>query len=286
LQRQLNANWAFEADYIGGAAHKLYTNWRANAAPPGPGAVNPRRPLPQYGTISEENPRGNSAFESMQFKAERRFSHGFSILGSYTWAKSIDDSSTLTTLSQNNPFNLRLERGLSEFDLRHNFVVTYIYELPWMKGNRLLGGWSVNGITVARTGFPIKIVIPTDNANTGVSGGQRPNLVGTLELPKSQRTADLWFNTAAVAVPAPFTFGNLGRNVFIGPGAINFDFGAYKTFRITERNALQFRAEFFNIFNHVNLGQPGASLTTSTFGRISSTATDARDVQFALRYQF
>src|SRR5437899_1898906 len=139
---------------------------------------------------------------------------------------------------------------------------------------------------MARTGFPIKIVIPTDTANTGVSGGQRPNLTGTLALPKSQRTVDLWFNTAALAGPAQYTFGNLGRNVFVGPGAVNFDFGAFKNFLLNERHRIQFRAELFNIFNHVNLGQPGASFSTSSFGKISGTSTDGRDIQFALRYQF
>jgi hypothetical protein len=291
LQRQVGSALALEADYIGGAGHKLYTNWRGNGAPAGPGAINPRRPYPQFGTISEENPRGNSNYNSLQLKAERRYAKGFTMLASYTWAKSIDDSSGLTTLSQNNPFDLRQERGLSEYDLRHNFVVTYVWDIPFGShlhgpARQLLHGWQVNGITGARTGFPIKIVIPTDTANTGVSGGQRPNRTGTLALPKSQRTVDLWFNTAALAGPAQYTFGNLGRNVFVGPGAVNFDLGAFKNFLLNERHRIQFRAELFNIFNHVNLGQPGASFSTSSFGKISGTSTDGRDIQFALRYQF
>ena len=197
----------------------------------------------------------------------------------------------MTTLSQNNPFDLRQEKGLAEYDLRHNFTITYVWDIPF--GSHFHGaarqafyGWQLNGITTARTGFPIKIVLPTDVANTGVSGGQRPNLVGKLELPKSQRTVDMWFNTAALASPAQFTFGNLGRNVFVGPGAVNFDVGIFKNFPIHERHRIQFRAELFNIFNHVNLGQPGASFGTSTFGKITGTATDGRDIQFALRYQF
>jgi hypothetical protein len=203
----------------------------------------------------------------------------------------------LTTLSQNNPFDLRQERGLSEFDLRHNWVTTFVYELPFGRGksvgtnmpsllNALVGNWQVNGISSVRSGNPVRIVLSSDVANTGVSGGQRPNLIGVLELPASQRTTELWFNTAALATPPAFTFGNLGRNVLVGPGMVNVDFGAFKNFQINERHTIQFRAELFNVFNHTNLGQPGGTPGTSTFGRINSTATDARDVQFALRYQF
>src|SRR5574340_734055 len=281
IQRQITPSFSLEADYIGSTGHKLFTNWRANPAPPGPGAINPRRPFPQFGTISEENPRGNNNYNGLLLKAERRYAKGFTVLASYTWSKSIDDSSALTNLSQNNPFTLRLERGPSEYDLRHNFVVTYVWDIPFgstLRGaaRQLLHGWQVNGITVARTGFPIKIVLPTDTANTGVSGGQRPNLVGTLEVPASERRVSRWFNTSALVAPAQYTFGNLGRNVFFGPGVLNFDFGAYKNFPIGERHKIQFRAEFFNILNNVNLGQPGATLNTSTFGVITGTSTDAR----------
>ncbi len=297
VQRQFGADYALEVSYVGAHASKLYTNWRGNGAPAGPGAINPRRPFPQFGTISEENARGNSSYEALQAKLEKRFSRGFTLLTSYTFGKSIDDSSTLTTLSQSNPFDLRSERGLSEFDTRHTLVVTYVYELPFGRGRRLLatmpraaeflvGGWQINGITTARTGYPVKIVVSADVANTGVTGGQRPNLVGVLDLAKSERTTFRFFNTNAVAVPPAFTFGNLGRNVLIGPGFVNFDFGAYKNFPINERARFQFRAELFNIFNHNNWGQPGATVGTSTFGTITSSAADARDVQLALRLQF
>jgi hypothetical protein len=300
LQRQIGQNLFLEADYVGDKGSKLYTNWRGNAATPGPGAtavVNARRPFPQYGTISEENPRASSCYDALELKLERRWKNGFTIMSSYTYSKSIDDSSALTNLSQNNPFDLHGERGLSEFDVRNNFVTTYVYELPFGPGKPFLSdihgfakvalaGWQVNGITSIRDGFPVKVIISTDTANDGVSGGQRPNLIGQLILPSSQRTPNMWFNTAALALPVPFTFGNLGRNVVVGPGLENFDFGAYKYFLITERHRLQFRADFFNLLNHVNLGQPGATFGNSTFAKISSTSNDARDIQFALRYQF
>ncbi|MEO7650213.1 MAG: hypothetical protein ABIZ80_07075, partial [Bryobacteraceae bacterium] len=91
---------------------------------------------------------------------------------------------------------------------------------------------------------------------------------------------------AALASPAAFTFGYLGRHVLTGPGLVNFDVGTFKNFRITERHTLQLRAELFNAFNHTNFGQPGGTFGTSTFGKVTNTSTDARDVQFALRYQF
>jgi hypothetical protein len=297
VQRQLSGNLALEVGYVGGKGTKLYTNWRGNGAPPGPGAVNPRRPFPQFGTISEQNARGNSNYHGLQVKFEKRYSQGLTFLSSYTWSKSIDDSSTLITLSQHNPFDLRQERGLSEYDVRHNSVTTFVYELPFGRGkaigadmpsflNVLAGGWQVNGIATFRTGFPIRIVLPSDVANTGVSGGQRPNLIGTLMLPASERTTERWFNTAALAAPPAFTFGNLGRHPISGPGLVNVDFGAFKNFRIQERHTIQFRAELFNALNRTNLGQPGGTFGTAQFGRIASTSTDARDVQLALRYQF
>ncbi len=297
MQRQLSPNYSLDVSYVGGAGRKLYTNWRGNGATPGPGAVNPRRPFPQFGTISEENPRGNSSYNALQGKLEKRFAGGFTLLASYTWSKSIDDSSGLTTLSQNDPLNLRGERGLSEFDSRHTAVFTYVYELPFGRGRTFMstpkawmqamfGGWSVNGITQLHSGFPLRVVVSADIANTGVTGGQRPNVVGEWRLDGSARSSSRWFNTAAFVNPAAFTYGGLGRNVVIGPGAVNFDIGAYKDFVFKERVGLQFRVETFNSFNHTNLGQPGGTVGNAQFGVISTTATDARDVQLALRLRF
>jgi len=285
IQRQIRNDLMLEAGYIGSKGTKLYTNWRGNGAPAGPGAVNPRRPFPLFGTISEQNPRGNSNYNSLQLKVEKRYAAGISFMSSYTWSKSIDDSSALTTLSQNNPFDLRQERGLSEFDLRHNWVTTFVYELPFGRG-KALGGWQLNGISSLRSGNPVRIVLPADIANTGVSGGQRPNVVGTLRLPPGDRTVGRWFNTAALASPAAFTYGNLGRHVLVGPGMVNFDFGIFKNFRIRERHNIQFRLETFNTFNHTNFATPGGTFSNPTFGVVTGTATDARDVQLALRYQF
>jgi len=297
VQRQLPGNLALEAAYVGAAAHKLFTLWRENAAVPGPGPLAPRRRFPQFGTISETNSRANSNYNAFQFKAEKRYSRGLTLLAAYTYGKSIDDASAYLSFSQHNPFRLRDERGRSDYDVEQTVVVSYAYELPLGPGKRflgrpgrfarlLLGDWQISGITSLRSGFPIKIVIPTDNASTGVTGGQRPNLVGRLQLPAKERTTERWFNTQAVAMPPIYTFGDLGRNAFSGPGFVNFDFGAYKTFPLTEKHRLQFRAEFFNIFNTVNLSLPGATMNTAAFGKINSTSTDARDIQFALRYQF
>ncbi|MGB9605817.1 MAG: hypothetical protein ACPL88_08070, partial [Bryobacteraceae bacterium] len=145
--------------------------------------------------------------------------------------------------------------------MRHNLTVTYVYELPFGPGKRFLSGlsgparwlvssWQINGITSLRSGYPIRIIIPGDIANKGVSGGRRLNLVGRWKLPASQRTSERWFDTSAFAMPAPHTFGNLGRNAVGGPGVANWDFGLYKNFALAEKFGLQFRAEIFNLFNH------------------------------------
>src|SRR5258707_12615070 len=147
----------------------------------------------------------------------------------------------------------------------------------------LFGGWDMASIISRQSGRAMTVNVSGDPLNTGQSNARANYLGGdkTVENP----TLNRWFNTAAFAAPAPYTPGNLGYGTFLGPGVFNWDFSVYKTFSITERHRLQFRTEFFNVLNHPNLGNPGLTVGTANFGKITS-ASDPRVLQFGLKYQF
>ena len=200
-----------------------------------------------------------------------------------------------------NSYNLAGERGSSDFDVRHHFVINSIYDLPF-KGNRLVSGWELATIVTAQTGNPFTVVIPAATVN-GIRNTVRPNISGPAII-----TGDPahWFaNAAAIfSTPAAGTFGNLGRNTFVGPGFTDVDFSIVKNTKLTERMNLQFRTDAFDLFNHPNFGQPGpfsgrtASVitipvtATSTFGTITATrfpvadSGSSRQLQLALKLQF
>jgi len=238
----------------------------------------------------------SSAYHSMQARAEKRFAQGFTFLASYTFSKAIDDSSGVpgSTATSNNPqnsFDLRSERGLSEFDVRHRFVASFIYELPFGKGKQFLqsgiaasifGNFEIAGIVAAQTGRPFTPRISSDRSNTGQLQ-DRPNLVGDPHL--SNPDPQLWFNTAAFAIPATGTFGSAGRNILTGPGYNNTDVAVVKRIGFGEARNLELRAEFFNLFNRPNFDLPNAFADSAQFGRIFS-AGPARQIQFVIKFAF
>ncbi|MDQ3042499.1 MAG: hypothetical protein M3R11_09030, partial [Acidobacteriota bacterium] len=181
--------------------------------------------------------------------------------------------------------------GLSEFDVRHRFVASFIYELPLGKGKQFLqsgiaaqifGNFEIAGIVAAQTGRPFTPRISSDRSNTGQLQ-DRPNIVGNprLDNPDPQ----LWFNTAAFAIPATGTFGNAGRNILTGPGYSNTDVAVVKRIGFGEARNLELRAEFFNLFNRPNFDLPNAVADSAQFGRIFS-AGPARQIQFGTKFTF
>ena len=260
------------------------------------------RPFPQYTSVLQRDVRtGSSIYHSIQLKLEHRFSHGFSFLGSFTAAKQIGTPLSHAVVSdagfQNN--NQRyLDRSLTGFDVARRVVLSGTWELPFGKGKSFLGaahgplqilagGWQVNGVITLQGGFPLGIGTAVNQTNS-FGGGSRPNNNGTsANLPSGERTLDRWFNTAVFSQPPPFTFGNTSRTLpdVRTPSLTNFDFSLTKNTRITERFTTQFRAEFFNAFNHANFGSPGTALGNANFGVISS-ALDPRIIQFGLKILF
>jgi outer membrane receptor protein involved in Fe transport len=297
VQREVAGGLLLEAGYVGtrGAKASIFAN--ANTAPPGPGAVQPRRPFTNLGATSLMTDIASSIYHGLQLKAEKRFSKGLAFLGSYTRSKNINTGGDGFSLSSSpqDPNCLECDRGLSAFHRTNIFAMNFVYELPFGKGkqfgadlsgvaNQILGGWQFNGIVTASSGQPLTVGIGRDIANIGArSVGQRPNLLGNPNL--DNPTAERWFDRSVFFEPAPFTYGNAGRNIVIGPGNQTWTFGLYKNFLIAEPHRLQFRVEFFNAFNNVNLNNPDTGFDSQNRGRIFGS-DPARQIQFGLKYYF
>jgi hypothetical protein len=285
---------AIKTSYVGSRGVHLERRYQGNAAlPPGPGNINARRLYPEFTGLTQQESSASSSYHSFQLSGEKRFAKGLMFLAGYTWAKALDDSSSWNPNGDSTPFaqnprDLKAEKGRSAFDLRQRFTLSYIYEVPLRTssraGNLVISGWQTSGIVTLQTGFPTTPSMPGDIPNAG-TGSTRPNLNGPGNLPVSQRTLDKWFNTDAFGQPAAFTFGTAGRTIIDRPGTRAFDFSAMKMFRFTEAYGLQFRAEFFNFFNHPNFGGPGLSFTSPAFGVIRSDS-GGREIQLALKFIF
>jgi hypothetical protein len=300
IEQQLGGSLLVRAGYVGSKGTKLLNSAEINPAIYGPGAtaanVNQRRIYQPIGGLQLGMSSSWSKYNSMQLTVQKRYSHGFTLLANYTWSKSIDITSYGSVEGNNmgpDPFNYNNNRGLSDFDLPHRFVLSGVWEHPHFTGQNalirgVLGGWQSNFIYTAASGSPISIASGVDNALMGI-GGNRADLTGApLMLPGGRSQAERiqkWFNTAAFQVNAIGTIGASGRNILRAPGGWNADYSLFKNFHLMERARLQFRGEFFNVFNHTRLGTPNTTFTSQTFGRITS-ANSPRIVQLALKLVF
>jgi outer membrane receptor protein involved in Fe transport len=302
LQRSLWNGGAVDVEYIGSHAVHLDRSYYNNTPLPGPGNVNARRPNQLFGSIRTIQNDENSSYNALNIVYRQRLAHGISGLFSYTWSHNLDASSDSNNGSVMNPYNWKADYGNANWDIRHRFVGSWIYELPFLKNasNRLvkntLGNWQLNGIATVQTGFPFTVNISNDQANNSL-GGQRPNITGSVSPSCGQGHLASCITTNASSVfqvPTPYTFGSLGRNTFRGPDFVNVDASLFKNIRIGERLTMQIRGEFFNIFNHPSFSNPGATLTTNTtgitsaatFGNITSTSNNPRQIQLGARLTF
>ncbi|MGH9674095.1 MAG: hypothetical protein ACRD44_13015 [Bryobacteraceae bacterium] len=309
VQKKLPADFFFDAGYVGSKGTKLTATFDGNrpieVIVPGP-AIGPRRPFRGFDGIGTTKSIGNSIYHSMQAKVERRVARGLSFLGAYTWAHSLSNADISSVGGGSfldpiqNYFNLSGERSNSIYDIRHRLSIAAIYDVPWFRASAnaaaraLLGGWQLSTIITEQTGFASNLARVVDTTGTGIAS--RVNMVAGQDpmLPRGERTRERWFNTAAFSLPVAGSFGNAVRHPIHLPGLNQVDFSAVKNFRFLENQAIQFRAEFFNFFNHTNLGAPGLNIRDpANFGRVTSTAQgaagmpgDARIVQFGLKYNF
>ncbi len=289
VQRELTSNLAVMIGYVGSKGTHLILrrniNQPVNGARPFTtlSASSPILPGTPLGNVTQAEGSGNSSYQALWVTANQRPARGLQFNASYTWSKSIDYNSFSTQgIVVQDSYNLRGDRGLSDFDARHRFVWSAIYELPF-KGTQLVEGWQLAAIVQAQSGNPLNIV--TSNATiNGVANTLRPDLTGPITIIGD---VERWFDTSVFTPVA--RFGSLGRNVVIGPGFSNTDFSVIKNTRLGEKMRLEFRAEFFDLFNHANFGQPGNVVGSPAFGRITNTrfptgeSGSSRQVQFALK---
>jgi Carboxypeptidase regulatory-like domain/TonB dependent receptor len=292
LQRELMGSLALMAGYFGSKGTRLVLRRNINQPINGvrPYAAlslsSPILPGQPVGNITKIEGTGNSSYNALWITANKRMTRGLQFNASYTWSKSIDFNSLSSggVVAQNS-YNLRGDRGLSDFDARHRFVINAIYELPF-KRNRLVAGWQLSAIVQAQSGSPINIV-SNNSVVTGVANTLRPDVTGPIHV---IRNVDRWFDTS-VFVPVE-RFGSLGRNVVIGPPFNNTDVSITKNTVLSERTRMQFRTEVFDLFNHANFGQPGNIVGSPNFGRITSTRFptgefgSSRQIQFAIKVLF
>lgn len=284
---------------VGNLGRRLYNTYNANQPIPGAAALNTRRPLygiaPNISDVSYFSTDGLGSYHSLQLTADKRFAKGMSALVGYAWSHSIDNvplefGGGSAGPQPQDPRNIKAERGNSITDMRHRLTVSYLYELPFGKGKALLnhggianavfGGWQTNGILVVQSGLPFSPVLQTSTTN---GTGSRPDVVGPISYPGTRLR---WFDASAFGTPAPFTYGNAGRNILFGPGRWNWDMSLFKNFVIKEQTRFELRAEAFNIFNHPQFGQPNANIGNAQVGQITSTVGNPRQLQMALRFQF
>ncbi len=309
LEQQLGTNWGMKMAYVGNVSRKFYLLRDQNSPVYSPGAsvttagLNARRPYQPtpttytFASIGDLDPVANSSYNALEATLRRRFSHRFSLSISYVWSKDIDiasgDPGSFTGWSLANNSDAAMDRALSTIDVPQNFVASYVWATPDVRlwgalGKQVLSGWQLNGITTLSTGSPFNVLSNKDTNLDGISL-DRPNLVGNTVLSGQSRTAKIneFFNTAAFAqiTATNVPYGTSPRDAVIGPGTVNTDFSAFKTFPLWKENSLQFRGEIFNLFDNVNLSNPNGTLTSANFGKITGSGSP-RIVQFALRYMF
>lgn len=294
VEHQLTQSLLLEINYQGAKGTHLSSFLNTNEAPPGPGDPNPRRPYPAAGAMSELKMVATSRYNGLTAKAEQRLWKGLSFITSYAYQKNIDLNSAFSGTTPQDSKNAKASLGPSDFDQTHVFNSGYSFLLPTPGRNAfsryVLGGWQTSGIVTFESGRVFNLSIPFDNANTGPrSNAQRPNQVGEAFPSGWEKTygpGGLYFNPAAFAIAPQYTYGNVGRNALRGPAFRNFDLTIFKNFNFGERWRLQYRAEAFNAFNNTNFGNPGGTVTTPNFGRITGTASQQRSIQMGLKLYY
>jgi len=300
IEQSVPASIVLRMTYQGSAGRSLFHASDLNAAVYGPGAdrtnTDKRRPRQEFTQVSFSGTYGWSNYHALVLSLERRFAAGLTFLAGYSWQKALDVTSSTAFEGNANahPYgSIARDYAVSDFHRAGRFTGSFNYELPKLANTGglryLLGGWQLNGILTLQSGGPLNIVTGYDNSFSGI-GQDRVDVIGNPKLsgdrPRGEKI-QAWFNRAAFKENTPGTFGTLGRNTERGPGLANIDLSVFKNFPMpyAESHKLEFRAESFNAFNRVNLGNPNTNFSSSIFTRITGAA-DPRILQFGLRYSF
>jgi hypothetical protein len=294
VERELWRNGGLEIQYLGSHSLHLDRSYFNNTPQPGPGLVSARRPNPLFGQIRTVQNDEIGNYQGLSVVLHQRLTHGLSALATYTWSHTLDVSSDSNNSgAPMNPYNWRADYGNSNWDIRHRFVMFFVYDAPFFSTanpvvRTVFAGWQMNGIVTVQTGLPFLVSTGADTANTTAGGVYRPNLIAT----PTENCGDAHLTgciaSSAYALPPAgiYVYGNEGRNLLHGPGLFNIDYSLFKSFPIKERLRLQFRAELFNLLNHPNFNNPAGVFGAAAFGNITSTSTDNREIQFALKLAF
>jgi hypothetical protein len=300
IQYALAKDWIFEVGYVGNKGTHLSRFWNANQPTvPGTAAtLGARRPNAGFGDVEYMDSGGNSFYNALQTRLEKRFSNGITLLHSFTYARGLDSVGAWNdingSLYPQDAYNFADEKALAENIVKFNSVASWVYELPFGKGRKMmtagpaavnaaLGGWQVDGIWSWRTGLPLTISSPACAAcQMGADRTMRANVVPGVSPSVPNPGPAEWFNPAAFA-PQTTPYGTVGRDTIWGPGLQTWDLGFAKRFSVSEQRYFQFRGELFNAFNHVNLNPPTATVGSAGFGTITS-ALPGRNVQFGMKF--
>ena len=303
-QRQVGPNWLVTAAYLGSKATHLRASVETNPAVYIPGSstvanTQQRRLLTTlnstqgafYSNITLADDGVNTNYNALRASAQHRFAMNFTVLSVYTWSHCMQNAETYGNRNNigsgqyQNPYNRNADTGPCDFDLRHNWSTSFVYEMPRLGGrtvNAVLAHWQLGTLLAVHTGFPFTPVTGVDNSLTGVRQ-DRPNVVADPYVRDTK--AQIWINPAAFVASPLGTFGNAGYNSLIGPGFFNMDANLTRSFPVRERQRFDLRFEFFNLLNHINFSLPVSSKNSATFGRILS-AGDPRILQFAAKFVF
>jgi hypothetical protein len=303
VQRLLPKSFVGQIAYQGSEGHRLFSATRVNGIDPLTGT----RPLPDFGEFNQKANHGNSNFHSLQLSLKRSLTSGWMWETQYMWSHALSDNGFGAGQYPHieNYACVKCSYSDSDIDVRHSFSANSVYELPFGPGKRflngrgiagrLVGGWALSGVATATSGRPIDILVdrsPSDLPD-GITRNQRPDLVPGMSIYPAHQTINNWFDPAAFAVPAVGTWGNLGRNVGRGPGYYEIDTALEKDTSITERVAVKFRAEAFNLLNHPTYGDPASDISSASFGVITSVLNPGatgigtpRRIQLMLRLAF
>jgi len=318
LERQIGNQTTLEVGYLGARGFRLQRSHLINNAQPGPGLIQPRRPFPKISfvnnTVFPQNVTVSSStfpvstmnllentsqswYDAGYVNLRRRYAHGLSFLANYTFAKALENAPDFrspmfeSAIPQNNG-DLNAEKGPG-CDLRHRFALSLVYSPSAWDMSRLTRAltrdWRGSVAFQAQSGFPFTISVFGDTANAGTVVGENPiraNVTGVPVYSGNVRNATTWFNPAAFAAPAAYTFGNAGRNSVYGPGLESMDLGIVREFSVGEHTRIETRAEFFNALNHTNLGTPNRFVATAEFGSITESTTPGREIQLGARLSF
>jgi hypothetical protein len=303
VQRELTPSLLLDVSYVGTRGLELINSLNGNQPVPGPGSFNPRRPLynmdPLLGDVDFRTNWGGSKYQAMQTSLRKRLAKGLEGGLAWTWSHNLANTGGPSASTRpENSYCTACEWGNAGQDRRQTLVINHVYQLPFGAGRQyvstgvmshILGNWDLSGVWTFYTGqwTSPSLSAPVSNATVtsgNVTATERPNAISNPNL-NAPRTLNAWFNLAAYATPAQYTFGNAGLGTIMGPGFFSADLGIHRDFRVHEKWLLTYRWEMFNSLNRANFSLPAASIGTATAGTISGTSP-ARIMQMALKLTF